>query len=400
MRLLLLLVALFFAFAKLSANVEDKIESAQVKIDSKKSLQIKLSGKLQRIADDIKKHKNKLTLLSSHIQQTKDEIQRLKKAKKIKKSELLKLQKIYNKLLKKEKIVSKKVVDIISRELSIAIITGDYKSDENSSNDVMEDDIVQNEVLKRYVELLRKNFKKTKSKYIRYNKNIDLVRGEILKYAKKESLLKEKQKTLLKLTKTQKESIKSLESQKRNYLKKLNQIKIEQNELVKTLNKLNITKLKLEKSKIKLTSTGVNVRQIGSSYQQSKLVKYRGKKTIPPLKNYSVVQNFGTYIDPIYKMKIFNDGLILRAKRKHAKVVNVLDGTVVYAQKTPVMGGMVIVKHKNSMHTIYGHLIEIAPNVRVGKRLKKGYVIGRINKDLTFQATVNGKLINPARLIR
>ena len=81
-------------------------------------------------------------------------------------------------------------------------------------------------------------------------------------------------------------------------------------------------------------------------------------------------------------------------------MINVLDGTVVYAQKTPIMGGMVIVKHKNGLHTIYGHLSEIAPNVRVGKRLKKGYVLGRIDKDLSFKATVDGKLINPSRLIR
>jgi len=52
------------------------------------------------------------------------------------------------------------------------------------------------------------------------------------------------------------------------------------------------------------------------------------------------------------------------------------------------------------MHTIYAHLSKIAPNVKVSKRLKKGYVIGRVEKELTFKATIDGKLINPTRLIK
>ena len=400
MRITLLLVAVCALTLNLSANIEEKIESAQGKLNSKKTLQLKLSNKLQKVADDIKKHQKKIETLSRQIEKVKVDINNLKKQKSLKSSELKNLQTIYKKLVEKEKVIGDKVVDSISKELSIEIITGKLDSKKLKHNDISQEDIVMNDILKTYVDLLRKNFRKTKSKYIKYNKNIDLVKSQIVRYAQKENRLKDKQKVLYALQNTQKSSIKALQKQKKAYLEKLNRIKSEQNSLASTLNKLNITKIKLEKSRIKVTSKGVNVRQIGSSYQHGKLIKYRGAKTIPPLKGYSIVQDFGTYIDPIYKIKIFNDGLILRSKHKNAKVYNVLDGTVVYAQKTAMMGGMVIIKHKGNMHTIYAHLSKIAPNVKVSKRLKKGYVIGRVEKELTFKATIDGKLINPTRLIK
>jgi len=164
---------------------------------------------------------------------------------------------------------------------------------------------------------------------------------------------------------------------------------------------LHITKKKIEKTRIKPTATAnVKVRQIGSSYQKGSIAKYKGKKTIAPLKSYTVARKFGTFIDPIYKIKIFNEAVILKPKKPNAVVRNVLPGRVVYASKIPMLDNVVIIEHQNKLHTIYAHLTKIAPTIKVGKKIQKAYAIGRVDNKLKFEVTQEEKHINPMELIR
>ncbi len=399
------LVLALSLFLQASSSIDDKIESAQVKIDKKKSQEKKIANQLELIAKEIEKQKRNIKKIASDISACEADIQKLKKRSKIKSSQLKKVTKIYRELTKKEREVSAKVIAIISKELSIEMIS-DGGIDVNGTkqleaNDLTQDDFIMNEILRQYIKLLRDKFKKTKKRYIALNKNIDLIKTELSKLANRVDKLKEKQKTLNELKASQKNALLELKKKKQSYIDKLNRIKTEQNALAKTLKKLHITKEKRDKTIIKEVSKGkINVRKIGSSYQHDKIVKYKGPKTIAPLKKYKVVQKFGNYIDPIYKIKIYNESVVLRASTKNAKVRNVLDGTVIYADKTPMLENVVIIKHKNNIHTIYAHLSKIAPTIRVGKRVKKGYIIGRVKRDLTFEVTQNEKHINPLRMIK
>jgi len=230
---------------------------------------------------------------------------------------------------------------------------------------------------------------------------MDIVKKEIAKLSNRVDSLKIKKTDLDKLKNIQKKSIYTLDKKKKRYISKLNRIKKEQNALASTLHKLQVTKEKNAKTIIKESQDGkVNVRQIGSSYQHGKLVKYRGPKTIAPLKSYTVTQNFGNYTDPIYKMKIFNESVVLRSSKQNAKVRTVLDGSIIYAEKTAILDNVIIVKHKNNLHSIYAHLSKIAPTIRVGKRVKKGYTIGRVYRELTFEVTQGTKHLNPMRFIK
>ena len=65
-----------------------------------------------------------------------------------------------------------------------------------------------------------------------------------------------------------------------------------------------------------------------------------------------------------------------------------------------MLGKVVVVAHSGKMHTVYAGLSKIAPTIRVGKKIKKGYVVGKVRRKLVFQATKNSKHINPLRLIR
>jgi septal ring factor EnvC (AmiA/AmiB activator) len=93
--------------------------------------------------------------------------------------------------------------------------------------------------------------------------------------------------------------------------------------------------LKAEKaSKVaqtKVYTKSEKVRKVHSSYTKSKTYAYKGGKTISPLPGCKLVKKFGTYTDPIYKIKIFNESVTLKAPKANAKVQNILNGKVVFA---------------------------------------------------------------------
>jgi len=143
-----------------------------------------------------------------------------------------------------------------------------------------------------------------------------------------------------------------------------------------------------------------SVKQVGSSYHKNKVYRYRGAKTISPLKGARVVKSFGTYIDPLYKMKIFNESITLKASKHNAKVRNVLNGKVVFAGQNSMLGKVIVIAHGGKLHTVYAGLSKISPEIKVGKRVKKSTIIGKVKRKLIFEATKNSKYINPMRLIR
>jgi septal ring factor EnvC (AmiA/AmiB activator) len=150
----------------------------------------------------------------------------------------------------------------------------------------------------------------------------------------------------------------------------------------------------------KVYKQSAKVRKINSSYQKSSTYAYRGGKTISPISGARLVKKYGTYIDPIYKIKIFNESVTLKAPTSNARVQNVLNGKVVFAGKSSMLGKVVVVAHSGKMHTVYAGLSKISPTIHVGSKIKRGYVVGKVTSKLLFQATKNSKHINPMRLIR
>ena len=156
----------------------------------------------------------------------------------------------------------------------------------------------------------------------------------------------------------------------------------------------------VEQVKKKAYKQSERIRTVNSSYQKSKTYAYRGGKTISPIAGARVIKKFGTYIDPVYKIKIFNESITLQAPVSGAKVQNVLNGKVVFAGKSSMLGKVVVVAHSGKMHTVYAGLSKIAPNIRTGRKIKRGYVVGKVKSKLMFQATKNSKHINPLKLIK
>ncbi|RDU73354.1 hypothetical protein CQA66_01420 [Helicobacter aurati] len=139
--------------------------------------------------------------------------------------------------------------------------------------------------------------------------------------------------------------------------------------------------------------------RVDSVYQPVNTIKYTGKKTLAPLKSYSLEQSFGDYLDPVYKIRIFNNGVVLKPKGEDSQVYNIMDGKIIHVQEMPGLKKVVIIEHANSLHTIYSMLDKIPPTLKKGFVIKQGYVIGRVNDRLNLEIIQGDKHINPMEVI-
>jgi len=403
MKIISLLLCLTVLFLPLQANVESKIKQQSNYLKSKGRMEKKIARKLNDLASEILKQIKNLNKLKNQI----DTLDRDTKANEInienKYKTLDKLLNSNKELSSKKKSLEKKIVDIIAKDFSYYLI---------SSKNFIEtkDSIVADEVVDKMDVILRREFRKLSQNYENINTEISKRKKEIKAIERDIDDSKKQKEQLLALKKRRESAIKKLNGEKLNYKNRLYRIKKEKATIRATLEKLKILKKaqtlkskrenELRRRVGKQGKTKLSVRQIGSSYQSSKVKRYRGKKTIAPLKSFTVKRKFGNYIDPIYNIKIFNESVTLASKIKNAKVKNILNGKVVFAKDTAVLDKVIIIENAKGIHTIYAHLSKIAPTVRVGKKIRKGYIIGRVDRDLTFEVTQKNYHINPLELIR
>ncbi len=405
MRILFLVLVLNIALFS-AANIEKKIDKNQKYLKSKTVTKKSISLKLNDIAKNILKEEKNLSKIKIQIINLGKSIAKNQNIVKDKEVNLKDLATQNMQLIRNKKELEKKIVKIIAEDFSFYLISD--KDYQDSS-----DNILVEEVVDKIGIIMQKEFSKLSRDYDKINRRIDIQNSQIKDIKTSIKELKNKKTRYSSLKKLKEKSIKKLDLQRASYKKRLLRIDRERNELRATLKRLKIIKAKEDKKEQKQRLAAIKkiqnnshingkmtVRQIGSSYQNSRVKKYKGKKTIAPLDSFIIKRKFGRYTDPIYKMKIFNESVILTSKIKNAKVKNVLNGKVVYAKDTAVLDKVVIVENSYGIHTIYAHLSKIAPTIKVGKKIKKGYVLGRVEDDLSFEVTQKSYHINPLELIR
>lgn len=300
--------------------------------------------------------------------------------------------------------VKTEIMDLNIQYLKInKTIRDNEKKIKELNNYIKEQHAIQTKY-KGLVTLHEKSLGSLKKKHTQYQKNLQEIINKqnkindllgSLNILKKEEIKKEKErkKRLAALAKKKKQA----QSKRQKRLDALKQKSLNTKREVKP----KATKeLALQRKDLD-DDIDIEVRKLGSSVKGIKISKYRGKKTISPLKSYTVTKKFGKYFDKVYKMELFNESVALKTKVPNAKVFSIFKGQVVYAkQNSGLLENVVIVKHQNSLHTIYSHLDKIAPTLKVGKWIPKGYVVGRVNDTLEFQATKNSRYIDPLKLIK
>jgi murein DD-endopeptidase MepM/ murein hydrolase activator NlpD len=119
------------------------------------------------------------------------------------------------------------------------------------------------------------------------------------------------------------------------------------------------------------------------------------------LKEYTITRKYGFYVDPIFKIKLFNNSVSFRSKIKNAKVYNVFQGRVIYVKKDASSFCNVLkVKSGNKLTLVYSNLSKIAPAIKVGKTIEKGDVVGNVDNTLVFTVYKGFDSFNPLEVLK
>ena len=439
----LLIVSLNTIFA--ASNIDKKIQTNTQKLNSSDDKKENTSLKIKELAEKIESQNSNITTLEKDINQINSDITEHQKLLEDAKYKLSDLNSKSTELIREKTSHEEQIVDTIIEEFSISIAL------KLASEDTLQE-LIDNEIYTLLSQYSKEKVSKLNTNYSALSTNTKNNQKDIEKIA---SYIEDRQKTKNKLTilkEKHSSSLISLEEQHKSYQEELNKVAKEQESLKNLLSELNI--LKEEESKKaqareeadaeekrkklqellaqkkatnqKVTeeesssaplddvvqtadvrnqryakNLNLDVKKIGSSTDGIQIIKYKGEKTIAPLKSFKIVKNFGTYYDPVYKIKLFNESIVLKSDEPKAKVVSVLNGKVVYAKKNAgMLANVVIIQHEGGLHTIYSHLDEISPTLVVGKWIKQGYVVGRVDESLMFQATKDSAHIDPKDLFK
>jgi len=381
-------------------NIDKKIKNTKKILNNNASKETKIKRSLNELSQKIAEYEKSLNRIKKAIQNLKADIATYKSKSTISEKKLKKIQKAYDMLKNSQNKVNKKLVKLLSKEIKLSILL------ENDGGLNSQDKLINSYINQTYSTILRDKFNKTKVKFFKLKLDIALVKSELDKISTKIKSLNEKKEDLEKLNIAKRDGIHKLLVLKKSYTKKLRQVRKENQELTKLLRKLNILKQEQNRKKeetivLKPSKGGddIDVRRVGNSYSKPPVAKYRGPKTIAPFKKYKIIRKFGNFTDPTYKIKMFNPNVILKPIGSK-NVINVLDGKVISITKTPAIGNIIIVENKNGIHTLYAKVNQIAPGIKEGRYVKKGYILGKVKDELYFEVTKNNANINPLRLIK
>ncbi|MBD3790560.1 MAG: peptidoglycan DD-metalloendopeptidase family protein [Campylobacterales bacterium] len=432
------------------ATTVEKIKDSEKGLKAASSQKKQTSKKLEKIAEDIKKAENDIAFLEQKIDQLKADEDKTEKAYTQLKSELDKAEKELDQVSAEIKKKRETFLSLATEQFSVIFALQQSKMETRDS-------VISNEVYQAYEIYNNEELESLKNEIITLEKT---QKERLLLRDKTQKSLSEiiaKRKDFAQKKKEKESYVKRLMDDEEKYQKQFNMLVDRQNVLRDTLAELNILHrkeveeakraaearkeaIRLEKErkrKIRLAQEkerdaklalsraqtkeakkaaelaakearnnrlaaekqSETVRKVHSSYKKAETYTYRGRKTISPINGAKVVKKFGTYVDPVYDIKIYNESITLQAPHQDTKVQNVLDGKIVYSGSTSMLGKVVVVAHSGKLHTVYAGLSKIAPNIQKGRKIKKGYVVGKVNSKLIFQATKNSKHIDPLRLI-
>ncbi|MDD2894488.1 MAG: peptidoglycan DD-metalloendopeptidase family protein [Aliarcobacter sp.] len=436
--LLIVFISTIFA----ASNIDKKIQTNTEKLNSSDDKKESTSLKIKNLADQIESQNANITNIEKDIKQINSDIDEHQKLLEEAKTKLDELKSKSSELIKEKTTSEEQIVDTIIEEFSISIAV------KLASEDSLQE-LIDSEIYTLLSQHSKDKVLKLNTNYSALSANTKNNQKDIEKIS---SYINDRQKTKDKLTNLKEKhssSLSSLEQQHKSYQEELNKVAKEQESLKNLLSELNILKQEETKKAEEAAAAAedekrkrlqallsqkrnsnnnsnvedeapqdeiqtsdvrnqryaktlnLDVRKIGSSTDGITIIKYKGEKTIAPLKSFKVVKNFGTYYDPVYKIKLFNESIVLKSDENQAKVVSVLNGKVVYAKKNAgMLDNVVIIQHEGGLHTIYSHLDEISPTLVVGKWIKQGYVVGRVNNTLMFQATKDSSHIDPKDLFK
>ena len=404
------MLRLFFVFLcliQLQANQEinQKISKNKTALENQKKKEAQVNQKLQELGKEVNKQKEELSTIENIIKESETNISKNKQEYSKKETLIKTLSSNQESLYQKRKDIELAIIDLVAKDISFAILLNDFQPESIR-------DLITEESFKVLNNTTKKELANLSQQQTQIIQDLKTLQKEIAQLQSFIDLENKKRANLKDLQAKQKKALNAYQKEIDKYNQELQQITKERDSLQEILVQLNILKSQEEEKRKKReelaktentttpksTQSDFDVRQVASSYHNISTTKYKGAKTIAPLDNFKIDKRFGPYYDPVYKMKVFNESITLISTGDD-KVKSVLDGKVIFAKDTPILKKVIIIEHQNNMHTIYAQLDKIAPTIKPGSIVKKGYTIGRINNALKFEVTLKDKHIDPLELI-
>ena len=411
---IVLIFSLLFMGAYAKESTDKKINKTTLKLKKSKKSQTSISKKMAVNAKAILKQKKEIREQNKFLEKLSLKIKTKEQSHKENLLKLKELAKSQDELKSRQDSIEEELVFTIAQGVSLTVMLEEDVS-------LNAESLMEKEVLQSMLDASKQKANTLNKDYYSNSKRINSLKEQISALEVGIANMDLQQRELLRIQKANKIALASLEKAKKSYKTQVKLLLKKQSKLQSTLATLNIIKIdeikkakeeeerrlafekeQAQKSykKVTLDKNLPKVKKYASSYEAVKTKKYRGVKTIAPLDSYTITKKYGTYTDPVYGIKIFNESISLRPKSANAKVKTVFNGKVIYADKTAVLDNIVIVEHRNGLHTIYANLSQIPSNIKKGKKVKKGATIGRIKDELIFEVTQKSFHINPIRLFK
>ncbi|HUH41740.1 MAG TPA: peptidoglycan DD-metalloendopeptidase family protein [Sulfurimonas sp.] len=405
---LFLLFLIVFISVEAKVNIDSKIEKTSSQIGTYAKTQEAVSKKMDETAQAIIKHEKEIKAQEETLKRLKEELLEKESSYGSNVKEIKELKTSQNSLKQNGDALEEELVFTIAQSVTLSIVLEEEYS-------ATQDSLIEYEVLENMLRSAKAKIKELNEKFYENSKNIDILNRHVSSLESAIASIDSKKREVEKTQMANIDSLKKLKIARDSYKKELKDILNKQDSLKKTLAQLNIIKIDdlrkaqeeaerkeafSERPALSSGSDLPKVKNVGSSYQAPKTKLYVGEKTIPPFEPYKITKKYGNYTDPIYGIKVFNESISLKPAQNNEKVKTVFNGKVIYADKTPVLNNIVIIEHDNGIHTIYANLSQIAPDIEKGKKVKKGYTIGRVNDELIFEVTQKSFHINPISLFR
>lgn len=402
-RLAILLFVLLGGALLEASSVQKQITQKSGELQNRLQKERQISQKLETLGAQINQQNQKIATLEKSIEETNRVIEKNESAFRDKKHDLESLEARLAEVDQKQKEVEAHLVEVVAQELSYVMMLNRYQAKSA-------EDLVLEEAFKALGAQMRGRSHELATQRLALQKESQHLNGSILELRRFIHSQEQNRHRLHELKEQHKELALALNKERIEYDAELKRVVEERDSLKGILVQLNITKeqeeerakrlaQERERERAKSSEKPLEVRQVATAYHDVRTVKYTGERTIPPLERFSIERKFGPYYDPVYKLKVFNESVIFNALDSEAKVRSVMDGKVVFAKETPILQKVVIIEHKNSLHTIYAHLDKIAPTIKPGTPVKKGYIIGRTDRKLMFEVTQKDRHIDPLEFI-
>jgi len=387
-----------------ATNIKTKIIKTKSNITYTKNKISNMNSQLDKLVKEINKQIDILNDINKKISDLNDKIKLLKQNLNNNNQNLQNLQ--------KQKALLEIQKEKLEKEV-ISFIANNYTAQNQEISSV--NDLINSEILLTLSKISSKKMSSIASLYSQINAKIQTITNLINDIKNATTILQNKKVELAKLKEEQNQKLQVLNKEKLAYKKQLQQLIKKQKEMQNQLAKLNIiqkeaarkareaAKRKAQraynrKRKYNNAADKIKIKDYGNVYMKTKTARYRGAKTISPVKNAIITKKFGAYIDPIYHIALYNDSITFKTK-PNTKVRAIFNGKVVFVSNQN-NNKMIVIEHPHHLHSIYAKLSRISPFIKKGYRVKKGDIIAKTNGELEFEVTYKTYPINPLNVIK